>query len=518
MAAMGAAIGTGNIWRFSKEAASNGGGSFLLAYVLLLFIWSIPLLMTEFAIGKATRKGTVGAFNIFAGRNYAWMGVWMVIVSTAINCYYAVVMGWTVRYFFVAATGQLGSAGDAAALWNGFLSNPGEVVLFQVVAVGVGAFIVHKGIIKGIERANKILLPTLFTLLMGLALWSITRPGAIHGLYYLFVPQPEYLLKGETWLAALTQVAWSCSAGMGMAITYAIYMKRREDTVLNSFITGLGDTSASLIVGVAIFGTVFAMAGSLTEAETLVHSAGPQFVFVALTDMFLTMPGGAIIAIIFFMAVVFAALTSLISGFEIAVSNFIDYGWTRDQSIKRVALLTLLLGLPSSTVVLFYGGDMVPVFLDNQDHVWGVGLLLSGLFVAFAVWKYGVAKFRRDFLDVPENDIRVGVWYEAIMYMFPVLFLVLLSWALYQSATGDPSEFWINGPVGVGLLVLQWGLALAVILYLNRRISRRFPGDREEFLRHRDSMRAQRAKVIGTTPTGPVAGTAWATGSGPAAA
>jgi hypothetical protein len=242
------------------------------------------------------------------------------------------------------------------------------------------------------------------------------------------------------------------------------------------------------------------MAGSATDAENMVHSAGPQFVFVVLTDLFLEMPGGAIIAVIFFLAVVFAALTSLISGFEIAVSNFIDYGWTRDQSIKRVALMTLLLGLPSSTVVLFYGGDAVPVFLDNQDHVWGIGLLMSGLFVAFAVWKYGVARFRRDFLDVPENDMRVGVWYEAIMYIFPVLFIVLLSWALYQSAIGDPSQWWVSGTPGVGLLVLQWGVVLAIIIYLNRRISKGFPSDRTEFLKHREEMRSQRDKVIGTTP------------------
>ena len=243
--ALGAAIGTGNIWRFPKEAASNGGGAFMIAYVIFLFSWSIPLLIAEFAIGKKMRLGTIGTFKYFVGRKYAWMGAWMVFVSIAINFYYAVVMGWTLKYFTLGITGGLHKDVDTLQVWNSFISSPGHVVLFQFMAIFIGTYIVYKGITKGIERVNKILLPLLIVFLVITAIWALRLPGSINGLRYLFVPKMAYLGRAETWIRALAQSAWSCSAGFGMAITYACYMKRKEDIALNSFLTGLGDSGVA---------------------------------------------------------------------------------------------------------------------------------------------------------------------------------------------------------------------------------------------------------------------------------
>jgi len=483
LTALGAAIGTGNIWRFPKETASNGGGAFLIAYVIFLFTWSIPLLIAEFSIGKKTRLGTIGSFKYFAGNKYAWMGAWMIFVTVVINFYYAVVMGWTIKYFTVAASGGLSSGTDTVVLWNNYISSPAQVIFFQFLAIAVGFFIVHRGITGGVEKTNRILLPILFCLLIFIALWSLTLPGAFNGLRFLFVPRFEYLGRGETWVRALAQSAWSCSAGMGMAITYACYMKKREDTALNSFLTGLGDSSASLIAGIAVICTVFGLAASVPEANEIVASSGTGITFIHLTNLFTTMPGGFIIASIFFLAMSFAALTSLIAGFESSTRNFIDHGWTRKKSIRFVALASFLGGLPSAAIFTWVSGDpnmAVPAFLDMQDHVWGLGLILSGMFVAIAVWKYGEVqlsikswwnspdRFRRELINTRWNDIYIGRWWSFIIkFMFPFQAIVLFLWYFAQTVySPDVEMWWLAGWTGLAILLFQWILVL-ILFYLN---------------------------------------------------
>jgi NSS family neurotransmitter:Na+ symporter len=479
--ALGAAIGTGNIWRFPKETASNGGGAFLIAYVIFLFTWSIPLLIAEFSIGKKTRLGTIGSFKYFAGNKYAWMGVWMIFVSVVINFYYAVVMGWTIKYFTVASTGGLTPGMDVTMIWNDYISSPLQVVFFQFVAIAVGFFIVYRGITGGVEKTNRILLPILFFFLIFLAIWALTLPNAFHGLRFLFVPKFEYLGRGETWVRALAQSAWSCSAGMGMAITYAVYMKRREDTALNSFLTGLGDSSASLIAGLAVICTVFGLSASVPEANQIVAQSGTGITFIHLTNLFTTIPGGPIMAIIFFSAMSFAALTSLIAGFESATRNFMDHGWSRAKSIRVVALATFVGGLPSAIIFTWVSGMATPAFLDMQDHVWGLGLILSGLFVSIAIWKYGSDKlsfqswrtgpdkFRMEIVNTRWNDLYIGRWWSfVIRFLFPIQGIVLFLWYFSQTLfSPDVEMWWMAGTTGLGILLLQWIVVLFILYYYN---------------------------------------------------
>ncbi len=479
--ALGAAIGTGNIWRFPKETASNGGGAFLIAYVIFLFTWSIPLLIAEFSIGKRTRLGTIGSFKYLAGNKYAWMGAWMIFVSVVINFYYAVVMGWTIKYFTTAASGGLNSNIDTAALWTSYISSPVQVVFFQFIAIAIGFFIVYRGITGGVEKTNKILLPILFFFLIGIAIWALTLPGAFNGLRFLFVPKMEYLGRGETWVRALAQSAWSCSAGMGMAITYAVYMKRREDTALNSFLTGLGDSSASLIAGIAVICTVFGLSASVSQGNEIVAESGTGITFIHLTNLFTTIPAGFVIASIFFLTMAFAALTSLIAGFESATRNFMDHGWTREKSIKFVAMATFLGGLPSAIIFTMVNGMATPAFLDMQDHVWGLGLILSGLFVAVLVWKYGEDhlsisswwnspdRFRTELVNTRWNDIYVGRWWSfTIKFLFPIQGIVLFIWYFSQTLYSPNVEmWWIAGTTGLGLLLIQWIVVLILFYRFN---------------------------------------------------
>jgi NSS family neurotransmitter:Na+ symporter len=472
LAAMGAAIGTGNIWRFPREAALNGGGAFMIAWLVALFCWSIPILIAEYSIGKKTRMGVIGSFKKFMGKRFAWMGIWMVWVQAAIMFYYAVVMGWTLRYAVLAGgtftgVGTQMTATNTQALWDDFINSPGEIIIWQIIAIAISAYIVSRGIKKGIEVTNKILIPLLIILLIVAMLWSLTLKGAVVGLQYLYVPKTEYLLRPETWISAITHSAWSCSAGMGMGITYASYMRKREDTTLNAFITGLGNNSVELISGVAVLGTLFAVSASTGAAMEGIEAGGSGLTFVYLSALFVRMPGGALVAVLFFAAMAFAALTSMISGIEIIVRNFIDLGWTRKKAMVYVLAAMFIMGIPSALWL---------TVLDNQDFVWGTGLILSGLFVSMAVIKFGANRFRTQLVNTEDSDLHIGKWWEYILkYMVPLLTIIFLGWFLLQKVFEDPANWW--NPVveqSAATLVFQWVLVFILIWAFNNNISDRF--------------------------------------------
>ena len=240
-ASIGAAIGTGNIWRFPRMVGANGGGTFLIPWLIFLFAWSIPLVIAEFAMGKRSRTGTIGTFRIFAGKKFAWMGLWTAWISTAIGFYYAIVAGWTIKYFQLGITGGLTGEGvDTTEVWNSFLQSPGQVIFFQFLVIVLTLAAIWKGA-KAIEKVNVILMISLFILLfmsLFLSLWMDFEDGTLDGATFMFSVDFDLLFEPEIWINALSQSAWSCSAGMGMAITYAVYMRKDEDTVLNAFTMG----------------------------------------------------------------------------------------------------------------------------------------------------------------------------------------------------------------------------------------------------------------------------------------
>ena len=206
LAMLGMAVGTGNIWRFPRIAASNGGGSFLVAWVVFLLAWSVPLLILEFGMGKATRSGSIGSFVKILGPGFAWMGAWIAFVATAIMFYYSVVMGWTIRFFVGTITGDIPTPGAAPdAFWESFHSTPGAIVT-HAVAMGLALFVVSKGV-KGIETAAKVLIPSLIVLVLVLAIRALTMPGASEGLAFLFTPELSELTNYSIWIEALTQNA-----------------------------------------------------------------------------------------------------------------------------------------------------------------------------------------------------------------------------------------------------------------------------------------------------------------------
>ena len=187
LAGLGMAVGTGNLWRFPRIAAQNGGGAFLIPWLLFLFAWSIPLLIAEFGLGRGARRGPIGAFARLTGGRTAWMGGFVAVTSVMIMFYYSVVTGWMLKYFVAAVSGDLAAA-DAAAYWDAYSTSVWQPVLFHVLAVAGAGFVVARGVTGGIERANRILIPLLFVLLLFAVARAVTLPGATRGLAYLFTP------------------------------------------------------------------------------------------------------------------------------------------------------------------------------------------------------------------------------------------------------------------------------------------------------------------------------------------
>ncbi len=538
LAMLGMAVGTGNIWRFPRVAAENGGGTFLVAWVAFLLLWSVPLLLVEFSMGKAARLGPVGAFAKIIGRKYAWMGAFVAFTATAIMFYYAVVAGWTIRYFWAGLTGELDGE-VPGALWNVYAESGWSVVTLAI-AMGIGVLVVARGV-SGIEKATTFLIPSLFVMVVLLAVRAVTLPGGDSGLAFLFTPTWSDLTDATIWLEALTQNAWDTGAGWGLALTYAIYMRQDEDTALNPFILGIGNNCVSLLAGIMVICTVFSVGPSLAReiaqspsgfeqaiiaypgleetlesavmemgtaeatqqfgveideetlpgffanttypvetrlevargsgglegggvAEAVLGSGNNGLTFIWVPQIFDTLPFGQGLTTLFFLALGFAAISSLIAMIELATRVLVDGGMNRKRAVYTVGGIGFLLGIPSALSLSFF---------NNQDFVWGVGLMLSGFFFAFAAVRYGVSRFREDFINIPSSDIRIGKWWDYIMYFVLAEAVILMGWWMYQAINFEDlgATFTPFSSFNVGTLLVQWAIALVIFILLNPKLA-----------------------------------------------
>jgi NSS family neurotransmitter:Na+ symporter len=295
-------------------------------------------------MGKATRSGPVGAFARLMGKRYTWMGAWVAWTAIAIMFYYAVVAGWTIRFTLASLTGELRGV-EPGSVWEGF-AYTWSAVGFQALALAIGIFVVARGV-RGIEKATRLLIPSLLVLVIVLAIRAVTLPGAERGLNFLFTPTWEGLSNPTVWLQALTQNAWDTGAGWGLILTYAVYMRRREDTALNAFVIGFGNNSVSLLAGIMVLCTVFSL---MPDAATQIVGAGNEgLTFIWVPQLFDRMPAGSVFMVLFFAALFFAALTSLISMLELATRVMQDIG--RKGCPKwHVEIKGILVWLPSRMI------------------------------------------------------------------------------------------------------------------------------------------------------------------------
>lgn len=478
---LGIAVGTGNIWRFPRIAAQNAGddgaGAFLVAWIVFLFVWSVPLIIAEYALGRKGRMGVIGTFAKIAGEKYAWMGAFVGFVATAIMFYYSVVAGWCVYYLIKMTVAPLPLSAEAAqSVWDGFQGG-GFPVAFHALAMGLGAVVVWNGI-RSIERANLVLIPALLLIVIISLVRTLTLDGSSEGIRFLFTPDWSTLSHPKIWLEALTQNAWDTGAGWGLILTYGAYMQRRHGIVKNAVITGVGNNTVSLLAATVIFGTVFAILGAeMSKAEVLniMKTSGPAatgLTFIWMPQLFAKMPAGSVFAILFFLGLSFAAFSSLIAMIELSTRILVDFGVARRQAILGVCIVGFTLGIPSAINLEFFA---------NQDFVWGVALMISGAFIAFAVIRHGTSRFRTESIDNQPHDWNAGsLWDIAIRFVIPTLAVVLLGWWLYQAASVYSPDRWFDPlePFSVMTCLMQWGIVLVLFILLNRQLARRTLGSR----------------------------------------
>jgi len=343
--------------------------------------------------------------------------------------------------------------------------------LFHILAIGFGALAIWKGV-KSIEKVNMILIPVLLLIVLVSVIRSLTLPGAMDGVKYLFTPEWSQLSNPKLWLAALTQNAWDTGAGWGLFLTYAAYMKSEHGTVKNAFLTGIGNNMVSLLAALMIFGTVFSvlrfeMGMNDPEVLEIMKTSGPAstgLTFIWMPQLFAKMVMGSPLAVLFFLGLTFAGFSSLIAQLELPTRIFVDTGMKRSNAIWLVIGVTYLLGIPSAASV---------DFLSNQDHVWGIALMISGAFVAFAIIRQGSKRIREE-INVSPTDWSIGSWWSLIIKFFiPFAAIALLVWWLFLSATEFSEGEWYNpfNLYSFMTCIVQWLLMSSIFIFFNKKIS-----------------------------------------------
>ena len=344
LSAAGASVGLGNIWRFPYLAAKYGGGIFLLIYIILALTFGYTMIMAETSLGRMTKKSPVGAYESFGKSKLLSAGGWInAVIPILIVPYYSVIGGWVIKYLFEYLLGH-GQALAADDYFSGFISNGFSAEICFLIFTMFTVVIIYMGVRNGIERVSKFMMPILVILSVIIAVYSVTRPGAMAGVKYFLVPNLENF-SWMTVVSAMGQMFYSLSIAMGILVTFGSYMKKDtsiEDSTKN---VEIFDTAIAIMAGLMIIPAVFAFSGG--DPDTL--QAGPSLMFITLPKVFAGMGFGTGTGILFFLLVLFAAVTSSIALTESAVSTFEDeLGWDRKKATVLVGVIMVALGTLSS--------------------------------------------------------------------------------------------------------------------------------------------------------------------------
>ncbi len=341
-AAAGSAVGLGNIWKFPYETGENGGAAFLMIYLICIFLIGFPLMVGEIAVGRNTQSNPFGAYKKLGGKNWAWVGLWGVLCGVMILSFYNVVAGWAFSYFIETSFGGLLKKGNFGAYFGNYIGNVGaELITFSFIFMALTAFIVARGVQQGIEAASKILMPTLFIILIGLIVYALTLDGAGKGVAFYLIPDFSKISLGTVY-SAMGQAFFSLSLGMGALITYGSYISKKENIVSAAGVVTLADSLVAFLAGLLIFPLVF--------SQGMEPGAGPGLVFVSLPGIFHSMGPllGRIVGGGFFLLLCVAALTSTVSLLEVPVAYLVDEKkLPRKTAVLIMAAIIFLVGVPS---------------------------------------------------------------------------------------------------------------------------------------------------------------------------
>lgn len=424
LAVLGSAIGLGNIWRFPYVMGEHGGAAFLLVYLLVVLIMGLPLLLGEFAAGYHTHADGVGAYEkITPERPWRWAGWPGVAAAVVILMYYPVVTAWVAQYLWLALTGDMSAPAGAAqdARFVALTHDGLAVLLAQAIVLCVATGIVAAGVVSGIERTCKVLMPLFAVLLVGLAIYGLSLPGAQQGVDFMFHADWSAVLRPETWLVALGQALFTVGIGMGVMVTYGAYLPDSHALPRIGFAVIAGDTFVGLLACLIIFPAVFSLG--------LAPAQGPGLAFVILPEVFERMPGGNVAAVAFFLLLLIAALASMVSLLEVPIAVLMSrLGWRRVPAALLTGSVAFLISLP---VALGEGTswlrlDGMPTLLDMADRFASYVLLpLSALAIALVVgWRWQ-EKAACDAAGVQGIRAR-RLWWTSVRWLVPVLLVIVL--------------------------------------------------------------------------------------------
>ena len=432
LAMAGSAVGLGNPWRFPFLAAQNGGGAFIFVYLVLLLTICIPVLMTEITLGRKCRTNVTRVYDNLGAPRWRWAGFLTLLTPIVIMAFYTVVGGWSVRYLVQACAFRFTAPdADYAGAFGGFISSTYEPLFYTVIFLTVTAIANFGGVRDGIERFSKPMMTVLSVTIILVAIRSLTLPGAAEGTKYLLIPDFSKI-DGKVLITALGQAFMSLSIGIGILLTYGSYVKTREDIAMTAITTGLIDTLFAIIAGLAIIPAVYAIAFMNGTAPAV--NAGPGLVFITLPGVFASMPGGGIIAILFFLSLLLAAVTSAISMLEVIVRYFIEeWKLSRNGAVTVSMLLIIVLGCVCSlSQGMLSGinilGNSIFDFFDviSSDVLITVGSLIM---VLFAGWRLKKA----DFLDelTGHDTSTTPTWifrfvYFMVRWVAPLVIIVIM--------------------------------------------------------------------------------------------
>lgn len=427
LAAAASAVGLGSMWRFPYLAAKYGGGTFLLTYLVFVFTIGISLLLLETALGRKTGQSSIGAFKAF-GKKYAFIGIFMSAVPFIIVPYYCVIGGWVTRYLAGYATGEA-ALGDGGSFFTAFISNGPESIIFMLIFMALTYFVVGRGVNKGIEKANLVMMPALIIMAAVLAVYALTLPGAIDGLAYYLVPDVSKF-SPELVIAALGQTFFTLSLAMGIMVTYGSYLdKSAKLTSSVGQIAGM-TFGVSLLAGFMIVPATFAAMGS---GDAVAQNSGPSLMFIVLPQVFEGLGFLApVVGVVFFILVLFAALTSSISLVETCTSIVQDgTHCSRKKAFIAVIVWTTLMGVlvnlgySSLSFVQPMGeGTSILDFLDfiSNSVMMPIAAILTCIFVGWIIGPKEIAQEVK--LSAPFKAERV--WAFMIKYIAPILVVVIL--------------------------------------------------------------------------------------------
>ncbi|WP_343208052.1 sodium-dependent transporter [Anaerolentibacter hominis] len=414
LATAGAAIGLGNLWKFPYLMGRNGGFSFLIAYLFFICVLGIPVMLTEMSLGRKTKHDPVHAYQDIHPRAKI-VGVFGVLAAFFILSYYSVIGGWIIKYFFNYATTL-----QPPANFDAFIGSTGEPIFWHFIFMLLTAAICLFGV-KGIEKASKFMMPTLFIIMIVIIVRSVTLPGAGAGLAFIFSPQgAEFNMNSIS--AALGQVFYSLSLCMGITITYGSYLNKSANIPKSCLSVAGLDTAIAILAGIAIFPAVFSFG--------LQPEQGPSLIFGTLPKVFSSLTGGSFFAILFFLLIFFAALTSAIALLEVVVSFTMDnWHWNRKKSVVILAFVIFLLGIPSSlsfgvladvTILNYNFFDLIGMLTDN------ILLPLGGILMCYYIgWKWKPQYLVEEMEQEGVKFKLQKLWVFCIRFITPILVIIV---------------------------------------------------------------------------------------------